>query len=300
MKIYSNPYNLSNRDYLKGYLLNSDLLYNISESFTGTTIKIDKQKYSFFDESTPKFIFGLAAKVKKEVTSSIIDIEMLPEITNFLHVEQRAIYQKKNILTAYQYDLANAYTSMLMPFISMETYNKLLKLKSSGFNINKVLGMALLGCKFVNTFKGSVRVDSKPIYNILTPVFKFLYYITCKTFQELCSMLKPIAVCRFVDSAMLTANIEVNELRELFLEALKKSLLYINEKFTKYLKKGIFDIFNLNENKYILNFHKYMCSSITYHTKVRGGLQFYRTGSPEPIFYACSYLLDNKQFKAIT
>ena len=121
MKTYLNPEAENNARNLKEYLKNSSLLYNVTENFSGCTIKVDKKTYSFFEESTPPFIFGLASRIKKEVKEKITDLTILPELNKFLSIEQRAIYSRKSVLTAFQYDLANAYTTFLMSFIESLT-----------------------------------------------------------------------------------------------------------------------------------------------------------------------------------
>ncbi len=113
-----------------------------------------KYKYIYNDDTyngntfnfLPKKVLGIITSIKSQVKKSILDFQKLNRLTNYIHVNNSYVYKESNFLSAWQYDLSGAYNLFLSFFVNEKTTEKLLFYKNvKKYNINKIIGFALLG-----------------------------------------------------------------------------------------------------------------------------------------------------------
>lgn len=295
---FVDPYYMSNFKSLKTTLKNTGQNFESIEGFSTMKIRYEKKLYKFSSEYTHPVLFHISAKIKKSVKEKIECPENLRLLYNLTY-EQRKLYRPKSSISGYQYDLKNAYTTVLLilGLIDFEIYGYLLQLKKQGININKILGMALLGESLATTYLKGQSSSSEARINKYSNVFKFVAYVLNQAFSYINRGFFRLNICKYVDSVLFTDKADIAALRECFYDGFLHSLKLANKRLS-YESKSLGDIFDCNcfeweSAKPFIQFHEYYVTSIHYDTE-NGTLQFFRNN--DIVTYHFSNLIGNKKY----
>jgi hypothetical protein len=262
--------------------------FEVRENFSVKTIIYGDRRVNFPSQFTHKSVFAMANYLEKNIESKVIDMEKIKLLNSFKH-PQRYIYKEKNCLTAYQYDIKNAYTTFLrsLPLIDRNVYDKLLEFKKNGKNISPITGMALLGTKYFHYYtegkKNSTDLENDVIMKPLSPIFNLAYYLCMATMSKLCEMFTENVISRFADSFIVNKKMDIDFLREKVLLCEIEIIARINQNLKKYHNIFLSDLFvqgNPDEDVFsgLFGFHEQQIESVvyTYDEYKRRELTFHR------------------------
>lgn len=257
--------------------------------------KMKKRIFTF--AFTHKSIFAISGYLRRDINAKILDFEKV-KLLNIFKTSQRYVYKEKNCLVGYQYDIKNAFTSFLrsMQLISPEVHKKLLEFKTNGMNINKILGMALLGDTAISEYKKGNRQPysleksyteeeqkERTKREARSVIFGFAYYLTTSTLSKLCERFNENAIARYIDSFIVNKKMDIDYLQAEILQAEMEIYSRTDLNFYKYYGIHISELFtpdNPEDNALegLFNFHEQRIESViyTYDEYKHRELNFYR------------------------
>jgi len=277
----------TNKAYVKGLLEYKERLSELSQTMNLSKIKfVDGSRDFVYYEFSSPYILGLASKIKSDLKNTY-DIKNNDYILR-TQVENSYNYQTKNTIQGYQFDVNNAYLSMLrgLGFISQSTYEYGLLLKKRGLSTAQAVGVAMLGEKVVIKYRNGKEWGRELVFNQYRPLFMMLrYFVISGIKQTLNEYFYKERINYFVDSFLVasntfTSNLTLSDVSEMYNISLTKAVLQFDKSIQKYSNTTFHNIIEKCEPvDFSFEFKKKICTSLTYQKSELTGknaLSFYR------------------------
>lgn len=220
--------------------------FEFSAGFSYSKIKSDKNyKYSFFQEVPNYQLLGLSNSIKKQVKSKIKNIDNVKLLLNYCSVENSHVYKPVPVISAWEYDLNHAYTTLLHKlFIDEKTYNKMLDYKyNKRFNINQSIGVALLGEKIITKYRHGKPFDKEIVFNPLRGIFYMLRFLIIDSIKKMLNdYFYKERIAYFVDALIIQSKENLADMQHYFTKSFVKSIISLRDKLKKYDNIELFDM----------------------------------------------------------
>jgi hypothetical protein len=248
---------------LRNYLINNNYSFSVSEYFSGCKFKFNEQIINTCGY-TPNYYLGAVSQIKSQVKKNI-NRELLPLLLNYTQTEGYYIYREKNCLDAYQYDIKGAYLMFLSQLLDGKLNTKLYKYKENKVDVNKIIGMSLLGSRLDVSFKNGQKDTAICVINELRPLFFLLRYFTIETITIMLNdYYTQSRIARYIDSLILATKQAPEYLNELFVKSFEKCYERLDSRLVKYNQVHLSDIVQFNDFQAPLIWHEQYIESLIY------------------------------------